>query len=123
MVSRHIASDLVCGVDNTLEYFKSTAVGNGYIYMRYKFDLFGCWKHLFANLNGRGGGGLSPPLPFWEGRRLLSSPPENGSMGQPRGVSMQSSRRQGLWRRPGRWLRKTAEPGPGRSNMEIYIGL
>ena len=28
--------------------------------------------------NGRGGGGLSPPLPFWEGRRLLSSPPENG---------------------------------------------
>ena len=36
------------------------------------------------------------------------------SMGQPRRVSTQSSRRQGLWRRPGRWLRKTAEPGPGR---------
>ena len=81
--------------------------------------------------NGRGARGLSPPLPFWEGRRLLSSPPENGrgggppfshgarcagtySMGQPRRVSTQSSRWQGLWRRPGRRLRKTAEPGPGR---------
>ena len=28
--------------------------------------------------NGRGGGGLSPPLLFWDWRRLLSSPPENG---------------------------------------------
>ena len=36
------------------------------------------------------------------------------SMGQPRRVSTQSSRRQGLWRRPGRRLRKTAEHGPGR---------
>ena len=36
------------------------------------------------------------------------------SMGQPRRVSTQSSRRQGLWRRPGRRLRKMAGPGPGR---------
>ena len=33
--------------------------------------------------NGRGARGLSPPLPFWEGRRLLSSPPENGRGGGP----------------------------------------
>ena len=33
--------------------------------------------------NGRGGGGLSPPLPFWDWRRLLSSPPENGRGGGP----------------------------------------
>ena len=33
--------------------------------------------------NGRGGGGLSPPLPFWDWGRLLSSPPENGRGGGP----------------------------------------
>ena len=36
------------------------------------------------------------------------------SMGQPRWVSTQRARRQGLWRRPGRRLRKPAEPGRGR---------
>ena len=78
--------------------------------------------------SGRGARGLSPPLPFWEGRRLLSSRKREGrrasvfagarcagtySMGQPRRVRTQSSRRQGLWRRPGQRLRETAEPGPG----------
>ena len=33
--------------------------------------------------NGRGGGGLSPPLPFCDWGRLLSSPPENGRGGGP----------------------------------------
>ena len=33
--------------------------------------------------NGRGGGGLSPPLPFWDCRRLLSSSQENGRGGGP----------------------------------------
>ena len=70
----------------------------------------------------------SPPILGGEEASLLPSRKREGrrasvfagarcagtySMGQPRRVSTQSSRRQGLWRRPGRRLRETAEPGPG----------
>ena len=79
---------------------------------------------------GRGGGLLGGGPPFWEGRRsLLPSRKQEGrrasvfagahcagtySMGQPRQVSTQSARWQGLWRRPGRQLRTPTEPSPGR---------
>ena len=63
---------------------------------------------------GRGGG-----LPFSggeEGASVFAGAHCAGtySMGQPRRVSTQSARWQGLWRRPGRQLRTPTEPSPGR---------
>ena len=40
--------------------------------------------------------------------------PRSGPSGQPRRVSTQSARWQGLWWRPGRQLRTPTEPSPGR---------
>ena len=79
----------------------------------------------------------SPPILGGEEASLLPSRKREGrrasvfagarcagtySMGQPRRVSTQSSRRQGLWRRPGRRLRETARSAPGPAQGALPRG-